>query len=328
MKQLPLEAQVVSSQTALSPNLPEGSAPVPASAPPCIVGRDGFAALATGAADLLLWPVVGAIHSGALVVLAITTLVSLFLVLLFTVRLARAMRSPRAIGLNLALSLLLVMPLKLIPFLHLLFPTWPVWVPLHPYWMLYASTFHKVHGLDNLGLIWIAASLGVALSRLVREFKLLLPMSVALALVDLYTVFGGGVVATAISGKNTVAQAAMTALTVQLPTMQPTSGAAPFTLNIGFADFLFIALFFACFAHFGIPSRRTFYVLFVTLFFYMAIVFSFGPALPALVPVAVVVIGMHWRRFRYKRSEAFALLYVGLLVSGILAYLSFRARHG
>ena len=119
----------------------------------------------------------------------------------------------------------------------------------------------------------------------------------------------------------------MSALTVQLPTMHSTNGAAPFVLSIGFADFLFIALFFACFARFGIPARRTFQVLFVTLFLYMAIVFLTGTALPALVPVGVVVLVMNWRQFRYERSEAFALLYAGLILSAALGYLIFRARH-
>lgn len=328
MEQPLSETQAVSLQKPLPPSAPGGDSPAPSEPTPVFIGRDGLLALATGAVDLLFWPIVRAIPSGSMVVVALTTFVSLFLILLFTVRMARAMRSPRAIAFNLALSLLLILPLKLVPFLHYLFPVWPGWGALLPYWKIYIAPFHAVSGLDNLGLIWIATGFGAALSRLVREFKLLLPMSVALAMVDLYTVFGGGVVATAVSGKNTVAQAAMTALTVQLPTMQPKSGAAPFTLNIGFADFLFIALFFACFAHFGIPARRTFQVLFVTLFLYMAIVFSLGPAMPALVPVAVVVIGMNWRRFRYERSEAFALIYAGLLLSAALGYLVFRSRRG
>jgi hypothetical protein len=214
-----------------------------------------------------------------------------------------------------------------IPSLSHLYPTWPGWGTLLPYWKVYAAPFHAISGLDTLGVIWVAVSLGAALSRLVREFKLVLPMGVALALVDLYTVFGGGVVESAVQGKNTVARAAMSALTVQLPTMHSTNGAAPFVLSIGFADFLFIALFFACFARFGIPSRRTFQVLFVTLFLYMAIVFLTGTALPALVPVGVVVLVMNGRQFRYERSEAFALFYAGLILSAALGYLVFRSRH-
>lgn|GEM_PF-679979 len=329
MEQPPLETHDASfpSQNIAPPDAPGEISQAPESAAPAFIGRDGLFALAVGGIDLLFWPVVRAIPSGSMVVVALTTLVSLFLILLFTVFMARAMRSSRAVGFNLALTLLLVLP-SLIPILVHWLPTWPGWGAIVPYWKAYRSLFLTVSGLNTLALIWLAASLGTAVSRLVREFKLLLPMGVALALVDLYTVFGGGVVEAAVSGKNTVAQAAMTALTVQLPPMQSINGAAPFSLRIGFADFLFIALFFACFTRFGIPARRTFQVLFIMLFLYMAVVFLKDIALPALVPVAVVVIGMHWRRFRYERSEAFALLYAGMLLSTVLGYLVFRARHG
>lgn len=328
MKQPPLETPVASAQTALSPDAPEGNTPAPESAAPVLIGRDGLLALAVGAGYLLFWPLVRAIPSAAIAVVAVTTLLSLFLVLLFTVRLARTMRSPRAIGLNLVLSLLCVLPSFLVPLLAEFFPTWAGWRGVAPYWRTYYHLFHAVNGLNSLALIWMAASIGVLASRLPREFKLLLPMGVALAMVDLYTVFGGGLVATAVSGKNTVAQTAMHALTVQLPTTHDKTGAAPFPLIIGVADFLFIALFFACFMRFGIPARRTFQVLFTVLYLYMAAVFVFDMPLPALVPVAVVVIGMHWRRFRYERSEAFALLYAGLILSAALAFLIFRAHRG
>jgi len=316
-----------STQNTLPPEAPIGEQPGPQSGKPVWIGRDGLLALAVGIVDLLFWPVVRAIPSGSMVLVGITTLISLFLVLLFTVRMARALRSPRAILLNLLLSFLVILP-SLVPIFVNLTPTWMGWGALLPYWKSYRIGFRAISGLDTLLLIWLAASLGAAISRLVHEFKLLLPMGVALAMVDLYTVFGGGAVDTAINGKSPVAKVAMSALTAQLPTMQPKNGAAPFVLNIGFADFLFIAVFFACFARFEIPARRTFQVLFITLFLYMAVVFLGGPALPALVPVAAVVIGMNWRRFRYERSEAFALLYVGLILSGVLGFLISHSRMG
>jgi len=314
-----------STQNTLPLEAPIEERPDPQSGKPVWIGRDGLLALAVGIVDLLFWPIVRAIPSGSMVLVGITTLISLFLVLLFTVLMARSMRSPRAILLNLALSFLVILP-SLVPIFVNLTPSWPGWGVLRPHWRAYMGGFRAINGLDTLALIWLATSLGAGISRLVREFKLLLPMGVALAMVDLYTVFGGGVVDTAVKGTNHVAKVAMTALTAQLPTMQPKNGAAPFVLNIGFADFLFIAVFFACFARFDIPSRRTFQVLFVTLFLYMAVVFLGGPPLPALVPVAAVVIGMNWRRFRYERSEAFALLYTGLILSGVLGFLISRSR--
>ena len=98
-------------------------------------------------------------------------------------------------------------------------------------------------------------------------------------------------------------------------------------LAIGFADFLFIATFFTCFARFGVRSRHTFYVLCVLLTGYMLFVAQTGIAMPALVPIAVVVIGMNVRHFRYSREEWFAMLYAGLIVVSVLGFMMWRSRH-
>src|SRR5207248_1233872 len=107
---------------------------------------------------------------------------------------------------------------------------------------------------------------------------------------------------------------------------------------IGFADFLFIALFFAAICRFmkaegtkgtqwsGYPSMfsqraywLTLVVLMATLCAYMLLVFFYGWNLPALVPMAVVMVGLHWRQFHYRRSEVFALIYAALFVVLIVA---------
>ncbi len=98
-------------------------------------------------------------------------------------------------------------------------------------------------------------------------------------------------------------------------------------LAIGFADFLFIATFFTCFARFGVRSRNTFYVLCGLLTGYMLFVAWKGIDLPALVPIAIVVIGMNLRHFRYTREELFAMLYAGLIVVAVLGFMVWRSRH-
>ena len=309
----------------LAPQLPSSS---PAAYTPEFARREGLWALGVGVGYLVFWQIVMRIRSGDVTVVLTTTLLSLAITLLFTVRAARALRSPVALGVCFGLTALLILPSILIPLLHRLFPLWAVWGQLAPYYKSYSLGLHSIAGLDGLLMILLAVCLGTLVSRMVREFKILLPMAIALALVDLYVVFGGGLVTQAQSGKAPVAQAAMQALTVQLPTTQPKSGAAPLPLAVGFADFLFIALFFACFARFGIPSRNTFLVLCALLMAYLLVVFLTNAALPALVPIAVVVIGMNLRRFRYERSEAFALLYAGLLLLAIAAAFYFlRGKH-
>lgn len=284
-------------------------------------GKEGWYAAGSALLYLLFWQIVLRIHLSDIVTIAITTLISLLIALLFTVRMARTAVSPVALGINLGLSLLLILPIGL----SLAIPAATQSGPLHTILPVYGRVYRAAPYLYGLLLMWFAASLGAGISRLVREMKLLLPMAVVLALVDLYVVFGGGLVTQAKTGSPT-AQKAMSMLTVQLPTVRQQGVAAPIQLAVGVADFLFIAMFFACFARFHIPARRTFLVLCGILAAYMLIVFFRAIDLPALVPIAVVVIGMNVRRFRYERSEAFALLYAGLICLAVVGGFYFMSR--
>lgn len=301
----------------------------PAARQPAI-SEDGIWAVATALVYIVFYLTTLQIPFGSINVIVLTTLISLLLALLFAVRVSRALRSSTSVAINLVLSGLLAAPLVAIPILGARFPIWQGWRTIMPYYLGYGNAIGLVPGLQGVLMIWFAASLGVWISRIVREVKMLLPISVALACVDIYAVFGtGGLVHTAISKHAApVHQQAMQSLTVPLATTQtPTRGAAPIQLAVGFADFLFIALFFACMARFGIPARRTFLVLYAILAAYMIVVaLGRAEALPALVPIAVVMIGMNLKKFRYERSEAFALLYAALIVAVVAGGFYFFAR--
>lgn len=288
--------------------------------------RNAGAAVVTALAYIALFFITPRLpFSQATVVTA--TLFLLALSLLFVVLTARALRTPRSLAVNTLISGALALPSILLPILFARFPTWTGWKEVLQSYSGVARTIAYVPGLRGLLVIWLAACVGVWISRLLREMKILLPIAVVLACMDLYVVFGGGLVTQANTGKAPVAQAAMSALSVHLPKVPGSRGAAPMDLSVGFADFLFIALFFACFARFGIPSRNTFLVLCGVLVSYLAVVYWFGIALPALVPIAVVVVGMNLRAFRYERSEAFALLYAGLIVAVVLGGLFYFSHH-
>lgn len=314
----------------LSPSLPENADATPVSetpedseVSPNDSRRDLTLAIGSAIAYLLLYLMSPFIPASTISAVGLTTFFSLVLILLFTASAARTIRSLPGAIINFVLSAILALPRVL----HIVFPELRLWDVLDSAGLL--KLYYKlivIPGLYSLLLVWLAVSFGVLLARLLREFKLLLPIGVTLALVDMYVVFGGGLVTVAESGKSPVAARAMDALTVQLPSPRPTGGAAPMNLAVGFADFLFISMFFACFARFGIPSRKTLIVLTGALVFYMFLVIITGLSLPALIPIAVVCIGMNLRRFRYERSEAFALLYAGLLVAAILAFLVYRAK--
>ncbi len=180
-------------------------------------------------------------------------------------------------------------------------------------------------GVTNLMLIWFAASIGGALSYLLSDVNLILPVSIALAFVDIWTVLLGGPVQKALQSTSPVAHAVRHTLLVKTAPQLPIFQLLP---SIGFADYLFIAFFVAAICRFS-PNQRTYSLtmkaLIVTLCAYMGFTIFFNVNLPALVPMAVVMIGLHWKSFRYSRSEAFAMLYAVIVV--LLIILAFRAFH-
>ncbi len=259
----------------------------------------------------------------------LTTIFSLVFMLSFCVLCARALLLRQRYRIHLLVSAGIALPRILLPILAVTFRS-ALWgsVFKSPLWIVYLSLI-RYPEISGLVMMWFASSLGVLVSQVIREFKILLPSALALALVDLYVVFGGGLVTLAQSGRSPAAQIAMRTFTVSLPPPPKSMsvGAVPLQLAVGFADFLFIALFFACFLKFGIPSRKTFYVLLLTLIGYMVLVGLNGVALPALVPIAVVVIGMNWKRFQFTQEEIQAMGIAGALVGVILGFLVWKSSH-
>ncbi len=277
-------------------------------------GMEGWYAIATALLYLVFFRV-STLLPFTVTSTIFVTLAAMVLMLVFTVRVARALIAPRVLEWNFALAGVFAFPLIGVPILFMLIPFWSGWPLVGPMYKQYVSLLAHVMGLKELLVMWLAACVGVGISRIVKEMKLLLPAGVVLGLVDMLAVFSNvGVVNQAMTGKSQLAQVAMTALTVKMPATHATSGSPPLQLQIGFADFLFIALFFACFKRFRVPAWNTFVVLCAVLSLYMLIVAFTATALPALVPIGVVVIGMNLRQFRYDRSEAFALLYAALIV--------------
>jgi hypothetical protein len=290
--------------------------------------RDTLLAVGTAFVFLLFYSLTMLLNTGAFNVIIATTFLSLVMMLLFNVAVSRAITSPRALAINTAVSATLALPLILPPVLMALAPNWHGWARVVPPLVVYLKAVRTVPGADGLIMIWLASCVGILVSRLIGEMKLLLPVAVVLALVDLYVVFGGGLVTQAQTGHAPLAQHAMQALTVKLPTTHPNHGAAPMQLAVGFADFMFIALFFAAFARYQVPCRKTFFVLVGVLVAYMFVVALKSFDLPALVPIAAVVIGVNFKAFRYERSEAFAMLYAAIIVVALVGGFVLLKHHG
>lgn len=260
---------------------------------------------------LVFWQIAPRVRIDGLYVVIVSSLVALAFVIWLTARFARVLRTPRSVVVATLLLALIAIPLRVL--LALRYP-----LALHLNLAL--------PGLVDLLFIWFAASIGVLLSLLVRGANMIPPIAAVLALVDIWTVLLGGPVKQVMESQAPAAQKVTQAMTVPLPA--PTTGAAPFVV-VGFADFLFIAFFIAAICRYVAkpdPYPRTVIALILVLTAYMLVVLVTDLSLPALLPMAVVMIALHWRHFHYARSEAFALLYAGLFIAVIAVGFWFLAR--
>lgn len=256
------------------------------------------------AAYLVYWQIAPRIRDDRIGTVLISTLISLALVVMLTGALGRTVRSLRGALILTLCAAAAVVPLRAMAAFGFMVPPWR-WIMVIP-------------GLAELGFIGLGAGCGILLSRVLRDVNMVPPVAAVLALVDLWTVTMGGPVHQIMTSESPGAQKVAEAMTVKLPA--PTSGAAPIAV-VGFADFLFIAFFTAAMCRFAGDRegyRRTVWPLTIVLSLYMLVVLITGMRLPALVPMAVVVVAAHWRRFHYARSEAFALLYAGLVIAAII----------
>ncbi|MCH8274389.1 MAG: hypothetical protein IH851_06340 [Armatimonadetes bacterium] len=160
-------------------------------------------------------------------------------------------------------------------------------------------------------LIW-AGALGVLIATFIRDRNLLLPMAAVLATTDIIAVLTPvGPVKRALESDQGRAAFEMFAYTVPQFGQAKAVGILPVAF-VGPADFLFLAMFFAVIHRFGMRARETLVWVVPALAVYLGIVLFFGDAevlgvplraLPALVPIGLVVLAVNWREFRMSPQE-------------------------
>ncbi|MCW5946011.1 MAG: hypothetical protein KIT74_03160 [Fimbriimonadales bacterium] len=159
----------------------------------------------------------------------------------------------------------------------------------------------------QLGLLAWASSLGILIACGIRDKNLLLPICFVLAAVDIIAVLAPvGTVKRALeSEKGKVAFDIVSFKVPQFGSAQPAA-------QIGPADFLFLSMFFAAIHRFGMRARETLLVIVPGLLIYLAIVLFFGDttvfgiplrALPALVPIGLLVLAVNWSEFKLSKQE-------------------------
>jgi hypothetical protein len=161
------------------------------------------------------------------------------------------------------------------------------------------------------GLLMWCLGLGCLLALALKDQNLLIPIAVFLALFDIWLVFApDGPVGQIARGNQE--QLAQIAYSVPRPASAPTGGRPQPLAYIGPADFMFSAMFFAALYRFGLDVRRTAQWLAPVLVAYLLLALlagdvSIGPirlaALPALLPIAAVVLAVNGRHFRLTRDE-------------------------
>jgi hypothetical protein len=183
-----------------------------------------------------------------------------------------------------------------------------------------------VLGISDTLMVLAASMLGLAVSHIIREPNILAPAALFAALADF------AVVSLWIPRVMEVAPQALSTVAVHVPQVgaKPTpTGLRPIGI-IGPADFVFLAFYFACVWRFGMAARATYIWMVIALagyMFFQNVVGSLTPRfmdavdmLPGLVPMAVVLLIVNRKYFRFSREEKRAMAVVALLVVGIIAF--------
>jgi len=178
------------------------------------------------------------------------------------------------------------------------------------------------HPLKNVLVMLAASSIGILVSLRVRDRNLILPVVMAAACVDLWTVTMGPV-ATVLKRAPEVVSAVSTPI--------PAAGAGaimPITM-IGPGDFIFSALIFAAAQKLAMRPARNFWFIFASMTVGMLIVLGgIVEFLPALVMLAAGVVAANWGTFKMTRDEKISTAVVAaiLIASLPLVWSTMRPR--
>ena len=166
--------------------------------------------------------------------------------------------------------------------------------------------------LGQSGLICWCFAIGSLLALFLKDRNLVLPIAIFLALFDMWLVFApeGMVQRTVVQGPMTI----LKQMAYQAPLVQTKSagGKAEAMLFVGPADFVFLSMFFVALYRFKMRPIPTLFVIMPVLAVYLLVVLCFpnvhlGPislgALPALLPIGIVVLVVNRDQFQLNRDE-------------------------
>lgn len=183
--------------------------------------------------------------------------------------------------------------------------------------------------ISQTGLIVWCGGLGALLATILKDRNVIVPLAIFLALFDIWLVFvpEGFVHQQVVVGPARV----LRDLGYQVPAPQKVSqgGHAQALAYVGPADFLFLMMFFVALFKFDMRTRQTLAAIIPTLAAYLLVVLlagnvEIGPirlgALPALLPIGVVVLLVNARQFKMNRDEKIATALVLILGIALVSW--------
>jgi hypothetical protein len=180
--------------------------------------------------------------------------------------------------------------------------------------------------VSQQGLPMWTVGLGALLATLLKDKNLLLPVSIFLALFDIFLVFTPVGFVQVLMKKAPNLLPAMAHHIPQVVTQKAEVGARIGTFAvIGPADFVFMAMFFIALYRFHMRTGTTFRWLLVALAVYLPLAFILGPV-PLLVPIGLSVLLVNLPEFKMTSEEKVSTIAVAVLGVAIVVYAATRPR--
>jgi hypothetical protein len=199
-----------------------------------------------------------------------------------------------------------------------------VWLLLlwqHPHHRVPREAFSFWQTALGLGITLACTFCGIALSRIVREPNVLLPVALVAMPVDYI-----GAMTNIGFTQNVVERHPEIVRAVSVPV--PTVGGLHPLGFIGPGDALFVAFFLAAVLRLGLNVRGTFWWMYGLLTVTLLFVLLTGVDVAALVPMGLSVLVANGGRMRLQRAEVFATLYaVALILALVVAFYVYSHAH-
>jgi hypothetical protein len=198
---------------------------------------------------------------------------------------------------------------------------WLVLLWLHPHHRIHLEAAVLWQTLLGLSITLACSFFGIALSRIVREPNVLLPVALVAMPVDYIGAMTNiGFTQNVVRSHPQIVQA----VSVPVPTV---GGLQPIGF-IGPGDALFLAFFLAAVLRLNLNIRGTFWWMYGLLTGTMLTVLLTGINVAALVPMGLAVLIANGRQMRLQRSEVFATTYaVALILLLVVAFYTYSHLH-